>query len=509
MTRMPAIRPLLWWILLGLALILSLGIWWQHGRDDASNAAAELRDIPGFNEPWMGDYDGMLERRIIRVLVAYNKMYYFLDGGTQRGLTAELMREFEDYVNQREKAGHLEHHVVMIPVERDKLLPLLEQGYGDLAVANLTITPERLRKVDFSEPWLEDVREVLVTQASTQPFRAFADLAGRRVFLRESSSYFDSLRKLNQRLEEGDKEPLEIITVGEALEDSDLLEMVNAGLIPMTVIDEHKVRFWSQVFDNLRVHDQIPIRSGAQVGWAMRKESPRLAAVVNEFIRDHRKGTLTGNVLFNRYLRDNQWARAALEQPELEKMRPLVRLLQTYGDRYHIPWLMLGALGYQESRLDQSKRSAAGAIGIMQVLESTAADPNVNLPDIQDLETNIHAATKYLRFLTDRYFNQPEIDELNRILFALAAYNAGPARIASLREAAAERGMDPNRWFDQVERVAARKIGRETVQYVSNIYKYYVAYQLVVPKMLKNDELRQQILETEQALQLEESAEGR
>ena len=140
---------------------------------------------------------------------------------------------------------------------------------------------------------------------------------------------------------------------------------------------------------------------------------------------------------------------------------------------------MLAAQGYQESRLDNSVRSKAGAVGIMQVLPTTAGDPNVDIADVKVLENNIHAAAKYMRFVMDTYFPGARMDPFNRTMFAFASYNAGPARIAGLRRQAAGRGMDPDQWFGQVEQVAAERIGRETVQYVGNILKYYVVYRRV------------------------------
>ena len=145
---------------------------------------------------------------------------------------------------------------------------------------------------------------------------------------------------------------------------------------------------------------------------------------------------------------------------------------------------MLAALGYQESQLNQNLKSDAGAVGVMQILPSTAKDKNVGIPNISELDPNIHAGTKYLRFMTDYYFAEdPGLDRFNRTLFAFASYNAGPARVAKLREEAAQMGLDPNKWFRNVEVVAAKRIGRETVQYVSNIFKYYVAYKLLEDKM--------------------------
>ena len=146
---------------------------------------------------------------------------------------------------------------------------------------------------------------------------------------------------------------------------------------------------------------------------------------------------------------------------------------------------MVAAQGYQESGLDQSARSGAGAIGIMQLLPSTAADPNVGIPDIEEIDNNIHAGTKYLRFVRDRYFDDPAVDDFNATLLTFAAYNAGPARVRQLRAEAAEVGLDPNIWFDNVEVIAAKRIGRETVQYVSNITKYYVAYRLIVNQLVE------------------------
>jgi hypothetical protein len=149
-----------------------------------------------------------------------------------------------------------------------------------------------------------------------------------------------------------------------------------------------------------------------------------------------------------------------------------------YIVRYGFDWLMVMSQAYQESRLDHSARNKSGAIGIMQIKASTAADKNVNIADITNLENNIHAGIKYLRFIRDRYFEPEAMDDLNKTLFSFAAYNAGPSRITRLRKQAASEGLNPDIWFDNVEVIAARRIGIETVQYVSNIYKYWVAYRL-------------------------------
>jgi membrane-bound lytic murein transglycosylase MltF len=251
----------------------------------------------------------------------------------------------------------------------------------------------------------------------------------------------------------------------------------------MVIVDDHKAKFWGEIFDKVALHPDIFVNQGGKIAWAFRKNSPKLAAVVNGFVKKSKKGTLLGNMLFKRYLKENKWARNALSPNEMKKFQDVVNLFMKYADTYQFDYLMTGALAYQESGLDHSKKSHVGALGIMQMLPATAADKNVGIPDIEKLEKNVQAGHKYLRFLQDRYFNDPAIDSLNRYLFTFAAYNAGPAKVAKLRKEAKQQGLDPNVWFHNVEVIAAKRIGRETVQYVSNIYKYYISYKLSAAKL--------------------------
>jgi membrane-bound lytic murein transglycosylase MltF len=427
---------------------------------------------------WTGDYDGMVERRQVRVLVVPNKMYYFLDRGHPRGVNVDMFREFEKFINRKAKTGTRAIHVIFVPVTRDQLLPALTQGHGDIAAANLTITDERKMMVDFSNPMLTGVKEIIVTGPSAAPIKTIADLSGREIHLRVSSSYYEHVVRLNAAFKKQGHPPVKILPASEFLEDEDLLEMVSAGLIPMIAVDDHKARFWGEIFAKITLHPGIVVNEGGEIAWAFRKGSPKLAEMANAFVKGHKKGTLLGNVLFKRYLKENKWARNALSPEELKKFHVVVNLFKQYADQYDFDYLMTGALAYQESQLDNSKRSSVGAVGIMQILPATAADKNIGIPDVEKLENNVHAGHKYLRFLQDRYFNDPAIDTLDRYLFTFAAYNAGPAKVSELRREAEKRGLDPNVWFQNVEVIAAEKIGRETVQYVSNIYKYYISYKL-------------------------------
>ena len=458
----------------------------EPGRTEETAAATEgPRLLDSFDpelrldQEWVGDLDAMAERGVVRALVVYSLGQYFLDGATQRGVTYEALAAFETFLNQRLGRKTLKVGVLVIPVQRNELFPALERGLGDIAAANLTVTESRLEKVDFSDPLLTDVRELVVTgPAAPWTLASLDDLAGREICVRRSSSYWESLANLNEDFSSRGLKPVEVTPAEEFLQDEDLLDMVNAGLLPATIVDSHKAAFWAGIFDHLQIHEDLAVRTGGTIAWAYRKQSPRLAEAVNAFVRQHKQGTTTGNVVLNRYLKQTKWALNALAGEDRARFQRTVGIFKEYGDRYGFDHLMLAALAYQESRLDQSVRSRAGAVGVMQLLPSTAADPNVGIPDITDLDNNIHAGTKYLRFLRDRYFSDPAIDPINQTLFTFAAYNAGPARVGQLRDEASRTGLDPNVWFGSVEQVAARRIGRETVQYVSNIAKYYVAYKL-------------------------------
>lgn len=431
------------------------------------------------HKPWIGDFDEMAKRRQIRVLVVYSKTFFFLDQGRQRGLSHDLLKEFEKHVNKKLKTKTLKVQVVFIPVMRDELIPGLVEGRGDLAVANLTITPQRRKHVDFSNPFLSGAKELLVTGPGAPPVAGIDSLAGQEIHVRKSSSYYESLVRLNETFKKAGKPQMELVPADELFEDEDLLEMVNAGLIPMIVMDSHKAQFWTQIFDKIQVHSDIAVRTGGEIAWAFRKNSPKLKAVVNEFVKGHKKGTLIGNIMLKRYLKNTKYVKNSLSKPELEKFETMVRLFQKYATAYDFDYLMMAAQAYQESGLDQSRKSRAGAIGVMQLLPTTAADRNVNISEIEKLENNIHAGTKYMRFIVNRYYKDEPMDDIDKMLFAFASYNAGPAKVNKLRKKTAAMGLNPNVWFHNVEVAAAKVIGRETVQYVSNIYKYYIAYRII------------------------------
>ena len=446
-------------------------------------------------EPWHGDFEDMLEKREIRALVVYNKLLYFLDGPRQHGASYDALEQFRAFVDDKYDLKSRKLNIVYIPVTRDKLIPYLRDGLGDIAVANLTVTPERSEKIDFSDPIITGVKEVLVTGPSAPEIQGLEDLAGKQIHVRKSSSYHTHLQKMSQQLVDHGLEPIQLVLADEYLEDSDLLEMVNAGLLEMIIVDSHKAEFWKNIFENITVRMDVAITIQGSIAWAFRQDSPTLEKVLNQFVAVNKKGTLIGNTIYKRYLQENKWVRNALQGEDLDRYNAVSALFEEYAAQYGFDYLMLLALAYQESRLDHSLRSPSGAVGIMQMLPSTAKDPNVDINNIEELENNIHAGTKYLRFLRDTYIRDSDTDELNKTLLSFASYNAGPNRIAEIRKETRERGLDQNVWFGNVEHIVARKIGRETVQYVANIYKYYIAYKLLAETSMERKVAKEKLEE--------------
>ena len=437
---------------------------------------------------WTGDFDGMVKRRVIRALVPYSKTFYFVDRAVQRGLSYEVTRLLEADINKKLKTGNVRIHVLCIPVNRGEMIPALLEGRGDIAMGNLTITPERQKQVDFTYPTGTNVVEILVGGPGAEPVVSVEDLSGKEVYLRKSSSYYQSIEALNTEFAKAKKPPVKVRLAPENLEDEDVLEMVNAGLVKMTIVEDYLANFWKKIFPELNPNPNVKVRTGGDIAWMIRKDSPKLKEELDAFLQRFAKSGQRSDILA-RYLKNTKWAKGATSPEDLKRFQDTIALFRKYGDKYDWDYLLLMAQGYQESELKQTARSPVGAIGVMQVMPATGKDMRVG--DINDIEPNIHAGVKFLRAMMNEYYANEPMDRLNKGLFTFAAYNAGPGRVRGLRRTAAERGLNPNVWFNNVELIAAEKIGRETPTYVSNIYKYYLAYQMLEDERLEREKAKE------------------
>lgn len=448
-----------------------------------SEVAQRAEHIPAFwgklQHPLLGDWPQIRQRHILRVLVPYGRTFYYHDSGRTRGISADLLAELERYINQKLKTGRTPISVLAIPVERDQLISGVTNGLGDLAVGNLTITPQRQQLVDFVPLLGLRQREIVVSSPTAPQITDERDLASRSLAVRHSSSYFSSIEKLNGRLVRAGRPRAEALLVPEALEDEDLLEMLDASLIDFAIMDEWKAKLWQPVYPNIQLHSEVVLRQDAQIGWAIRKQSPQLAKLLEGFRLDVKKSHLF-ELKFAEYQQRIARLGSATNVAEWHKVERVHTLFHRFASDYQFDHLMLLAQGYQESRLDQRLTSKAGAIGVMQLMPATGQAMQVG--DIRELEPNIHAGVKYLRQLHDNYYADARVDDLNQTLFSFAAYNAGPTAINKMRKLARKEGLDPNRWFGQVEVEVGKELGMETVRYVRNIVKYYVAYRQLFVK---------------------------
>lgn len=478
-------RWLLCWLLCSLPL---------SGSSQEARERAAL-DLEVLTAPVERDFGEMKEVRLVRALLAHSRTLFYSERGRQRGISADSVRGFERWLNRkyRRSLGARPITVALIPTPRDKLLQYLIEGRGDIAVANLTITPLRERLVDFSVPELKNVSEIVVTGPASPPLARLEDLAGKEVHVRQATSYYESLTELNARLARKGHAAIRIRLVPDALEDEDLMEMLNAGLLSVIVVDDWKAKLWAKLLPKIRPRPALKLRTGANIAWAFREGSPQLAREVNAYLssREH-QGKLTEWQLLQARRRI-QRIENSTRSAQWRRFEATLELFRKYGERYRIDPLMVAAQAYRESRLDQGARSPAGAVGMMQVLPRTGRAMSVG--DIRKVEPNIHAGVKYLRSIMDGYFDDPGIDEQNRTLFAMAAYNAGPTRIARLRRAAGRQGFDADLWFNNVEVAVGREVGREPVRYVRDIYKYYAAYKLQLESREETEAAREKLRE--------------
>jgi len=412
------------------------------------------------SKPWTGDFDGMFARRRIRLLVPYSRTLFFVENGKARGLTADLAKDFETYLNQKhaKELGGRKITIDLIPTTRDKLLTGLTAGMGDISGGNLTATAARMEVADFVVPTERAPAEELLISGPGAPAVATRDdLSGKKVNVRQASSYLESLNSLNEKLGAAGKPAVQIVTMPDALEDEDVLEMLNAGLFDFTVVDSWKARLWAPVEPQIKVHDDIALRSGGTIGWAIRKQSPKLQAELEGFYKTASQQGLIEARLAG-YQETLKEVAKSYTGPASERFEQGLAQFRKYGKQYPFDPLMLADEGFQDPAAGGAQGAAGGA---------------------GDFERNVQAATKYIDQLLARDFADARFSDLDRTLFTFASYKAGADKISAMRKEAAKRGLDPNQWFNNVELVTAEKMGIETTAYVRRILQYNVAYKLI------------------------------
>ncbi|HXK03289.1 MAG TPA: transglycosylase SLT domain-containing protein [Verrucomicrobiae bacterium] len=446
------------------------------------NAAQSAMDedlAPIVRTAWRGDLDGIVKRRVVRVLVPFRRPEFFYMDGHPAGILQEAFQELERVLNAKYKTTAANRIIVgLLPTPIDKLRERMAGGYGDIAAYSISITEENKQLVDFTVPTQTGLKMIVVTGPGAPELKATEDLSGKDIWITPQTRMKSDVEALNARLKSQGKAPAVMREADALLDPADIIEMVNAGTYPIALMQSRQAEFWAQVFDNVKPRMDLALAEDVETGWPIQKGTPQLKAFLDDFIKTHGVGTSFGNTLMRRYLKETKYVKNARDAAEMRKFRDTAPIFKKYAADYKFDYLLLAAQGYQESGLDQNVKSKVGAVGIMQVMPKTAASAPVKVANIQNAENNIHAGVRMIHFLVNDYFNQEGLDQLNRTLFAIAAYNAGPAKIAKCRQTAKDMGYDPDKWFGNVEVATAKLVGRETTQYVANIYKYYVAYRM-------------------------------
>ena len=455
-------------------------------------SASKARQFRIEMRPRKIDFDQMLERRMVRVAIPYSRSLYFIDKGHERGVTAELMREFEQFLNKKyaKQLGKRPLTVILIITGRDELLSDVVEGTADIAAGNLTVTAKRSEIIDFvTGGGAPSVRELIVTGPKSPAIRSIDDLSGQILHVRKVTSYYESVLALNERFQKEGKEPVKIALLPDDLEDEDKLEMLSAGVLGLVIVDDWKARMWAQVLPKINVREDLVLRDDGKIGWAIRKDSPKLAAEIADFADKVARPSMPERIA--KYHKRIRQIANNTSGPEWKRFEQTTKLFQKYGTKYQFDPLMLSAQGFQESRLRQEARSPVGAIGVMQLMPATGEELGVG--DITLIEPNIHGGSKYMDQLMSKYFPDANFSEQNRTLFAFASYNCGPGNVSKMRKEAAKRGLNPDKWFNNVEIVVSERIGLETTTYVRNIFKYYVAYRLALEAQQEISAARQKI----------------
>jgi len=430
-------------------------------------------------EIWSGSYPEMIDRGEIRVAAPYDRTIYVSDKGVQRGLAVEVSKGLAKWINAKyvgQKKGK-SISIKLVPVIAPDLLNSLTSGRADIAIGDIGLYEPIPNFQHFIvNHTSRDGQEVLVTGPSSPPLLKIADLSGQTVYGSRNTNFQKTFSSLNKELKRDGKLPINLASPLGDLDDEDLLEMLNSGLISYVTVADWKFKLWQSVYKNITMHADLSVQDSGWVGWAVRStnrdlnddligfyQSDDFVKSLTAFRQEDYKHHLKG-------LKDpidkTAWAR-------FESMRPL---FNRFGAEYKLNPLFIASLGFQETLLNQSSVSAVGAIGVMQLMPATGISLGVG--DIHLLEPNIHAGADYMNQLISKYFPDVQFEGNNRSLFAVASYNIGPNNVAKARAQAKELGFDPNRWFGNVEFIATERMGYEPMIYVRNVYKYYMSYRL-------------------------------
>ncbi|NKQ10697.1 transglycosylase SLT domain-containing protein [Pseudomonas sp. SST3] len=408
---------------------------------------------------------------VLRVLINQSRNSSGEVKGEAIGVEYVRLRAFEQFLNRGSKGPQITLEI--IPKAKDQLLGALQRGEGDLVAPGELLELGAMRRVSRSRAVVDKVPMVLVSRQGNHRYKSFEQLSGRSLALSAGSAAGPALEGINQQLMQAGRAPISIEWVDPTLAVEDVLEMVQAGVYPATVVEQTIAERWAKVLPKLRIESQLTLGKRADMHWFLRKEASMLRASVDRFLHGYNSPDNQDAAFVRVYRRlyRVQYPLDRIGRQRLENVRPT---LQRHAKQQDIDWLNLAALAFKESTLNPAARGASGATGLMQVTPATAR--SLGVTDIGKLDNNVQASAMYLASIRRKFFSSPRLNERERMAFVLAAYNMGPQRVQSMRAEARRLGLNPDQWFFQVERVAMATMGMGVVSYVNAVNKYYLAY---------------------------------
>lgn len=408
--------------------------------------------------------------KTLRVLVNQSRNSSGDVKGQEIGVEYHRLQAFEDYLNARDGQKVA---FKIIPKAKNQLLTALERGEGDLVAPGELLDTAGSRDVQASAPIVHDVPLVLVGIRGQRSFRHLDQLAGRTLSLPTGSAADEALHQLNRQLALRKLAPVKIEWVDPSLAVEDVLEMVQAGIYPLTLVEQPIAERWARVMPKLRLDRGLTLKTQGDINWFVRGDAAQLRTNIDDFLK-HYKPSPSQDVAFEKAYKNTYRVNNPLVRGNIQKLEQLRPVLQRHADAQGIDWLDLAALAFKESKLDPGAKGSGGATGLLQITPSAAK--RVGVANIQSPENNVRAAARYMALIQRKFFASPRVNERERMAFVLAAYNMGPERVQSMRQEARKRGLNPNQWFFQTERIAMEQGGANVVSFVNSVNKYYLAF---------------------------------
>lgn len=421
----------------------------------------QVRDLPAIRSS-----------KVLRVLVNQSRNSSGDVQGEEIGVEYHRLQAFENYLNGHARDAQRVTFKI-IPKAKNQLLSALRRGEGDLVAPGELLDATGVEGIQASAPIVSQVPLLLIGVKGERAFKHVEQLSGRTLSLPAGSAADEAVHQLNQRLALRKLPPVKIEWVDPSLAVEDVLEMVQAGIFHLTVVEKPIAERWDRVMPKLRVDRALALSTGSDMHWYVRQDASALRASIDQFLTTYRAPVDQDVVLQKAYKGlyrvHNPLARA--DRKRLEQLRPM---LQRHADAQGIDWLSLAALAFKESALDPFAKGSGGATGLLQITPSAAQ--RVGVGNIQTADNNVQAGARYLALIRRKFFSGPRFNERERMAFTLAAYNLGPERVQRMRAEARRRGLNPNQWFFQTERVAMEQVGMGVVSYVNSVNKYYLAF---------------------------------